>query len=49
VDIVTRSAWRRSPVLLVLALAGLLIVCGPALAQRPDAELKGITTVGVLV
>ncbi len=46
---VTRSAWCRSPLPPVLALAGLLVMCGSAVAQRPDAELKGITTVGVLV
>lgn len=44
-----RSAWHRPPVLFVLAFSGLLLVCGPARAQRPDAELRGITTLGVLV
>ena len=44
-----RSISLRLPVLSLLALAGLLVVCGAARAQRPDAELRGITTVGVLV
>jgi len=46
---VTRSTWRRSSILFLLALAGLLIAGAPARAQRADAELRGITTVGVLV
>jgi hypothetical protein len=42
------KAARRCALLLFAALVG-LAVCRPALAQRPDAELRGITTVGVLV
>jgi len=44
----SRTTALRSSVLLVVAFAG-LVVCRPAGAQRPDAELRGITTVGVLV
>src|SRR5512140_1545703 len=46
---VTRCTRRRSSILLLLAWSGLVVFSGPALAQRPDAELKGLTTVGVVV
>ncbi len=45
----TRRSTRRRTAALPLALAGLFLACGAAFAQRPDAELKGITTVGVAV
>lgn len=45
----TRVAAIRFSILLAVAAASLVIVPRPASAQRPDAELKGITTVGVLV
>ncbi len=44
----SRSISLRLPVLFLVAVAG-LVFCRPAGAQRPDAELRGITTVGVLV
>ncbi len=45
----SRSTRRRSAILVVLALAGPLLVGGAARAQRPDAALRGITTIGVSV
>jgi hypothetical protein len=45
----TRHAAVRFSILLAVAAASVVTVPRPACAQRPDAELKGITTVGVLV
>ncbi len=46
---VTQCTFRRSSVLFLGALAIFMVSSGPARAQRPDAELKGLTTVGVVV
>lgn len=45
----TRSAAIRFSLLSAVVTASLVAVPRPACAQRPDAELKGITTLGVLV
>jgi hypothetical protein len=46
---VTRPTVPRSSLLLAAACASVVIVSPPARAQRPDAELRGITEVGVAV
>jgi hypothetical protein len=49
VGMATRFAILRFSVLLAAMIAALVATPRPARAQRPDAELRGITVVGVLV
>jgi len=45
----TRFISARRLVILVVTLASLLFAAGPLSAQKPDAELKGISALGLVV
>jgi len=45
----SRLRLRRTSFVLAVAAALLVVAAHPASAQKPDAELKGITAVGLVV